>query len=247
MLKLSGKHSFKKTSVSRSSVESASGPQSRRVDDVFYQLSEVTEYLLLGGAPAVTVERIRARGVTCVINAAQLPNLPVDPDVAYLRVSVDDNPTANLSAYFDSAADTVERHRRRGGRTLVHCVAGVSRSASLVLAHQIKHGNLSLKDAFQRLRQRRPVVRPNAGFFQQLIEFERRVRGSASVRMVRHPAGGGDLIPDVYESEYRRLIGWAEWLRHKNLGTCQHTEYGSLTSHSMQCFEIRSLERTILI
>ncbi|XP_037080106.1 dual specificity protein phosphatase 14-like isoform X2 [Pollicipes pollicipes] len=187
-----------------------------RPDDVFYELSPVTEYLLLGGAPAVTVERIRQLGVTCVINVTELPNLPV-AGVDYIRIAIDDLPSAQLSAFFDSAADAVEQQRRRGGRTLIHCVAGVSRSASLVLAHQVKHAGLSLREAFQRVRSRRAVVRPNAGFFQQLIEFERRVRGSASVRMVRHPAGGGELIPDVYETEYRRLIGWAEWLRTKNL------------------------------
>lgn len=187
-----------------------------RPDDVFYELSEINDYIVLGGAPAVTIDRIRALGVTCVINVTPLPNLPV-AGVDYLRIAVDDVPTAPLAAHFDTAADTVELHRRRGGRTLIHCVAGVSRSATLVLAHQVKHAGLSLREAFQRLRARRRVVRPNAGFFAALVEFERRVRGAASVRMVRHPAGGAELIPDVYESEYRRLIGWAEWLRSKGL------------------------------
>ena len=200
-------------------------PQSRqrpasslvRPDDVFYELSEINDYIVLGGAPAVSIDRIRALGVTCVINVTPLPNLPVN-GVDYLRIAVDDVPTAPLAAHFDMAADTVELHRRRGGRTLVHCVAGVSRSATLVLAHQVKHAGLSLREAFQRLRSRRRVVRPNAGFFAALVEFERQVRGAASVRMVRHPAGGPELIPDVYETEYRRLIGWAEWLRSKGLG-----------------------------
>ena len=188
-----------------------------RPDDVFYELTEINDYIVLGGAPAVTIDRIRALGITCVINVTSLPNLPV-AGVDYLRIPVEDVPTAPLAPHFDAAADTVELHRRRGGRTLVHCVAGVSRSATLVLAHQVKHAGLTLREAFQRVRARRRVVRPNAGFFAALVEFERRVRGAASVRMVRHPAGGAELIPDVYEAEYRRLIGWAEWLRSKGLG-----------------------------
>ncbi|XP_043245820.1 dual specificity protein phosphatase 14-like [Amphibalanus amphitrite] len=187
-----------------------------RADDVFYELTEINDYIVLGGAPAVTVDRIRALGVTCVINVTPLPNLPIS-GVDYLRIPVEDVPTAPLAAHFDTAADTMERHRRRGGRTLVHCVAGVSRSASLVLAHQVKHAGLSLREAFARVRARRRVVRPNTGFFAALVEYERRVRGAASVRMVPHPAGGAELIPDVYEVEYRRLIGWADWLRSKGL------------------------------
>lgn len=68
-----------------------------------------------------------------------------------------------------------------GGCVLVHCLAGRSRSAALVLAYLVKHLDLSLRSAFLHLRACRPAVRPNSGFFSQLIEFERQIRGSTSV------------------------------------------------------------------
>lgn len=95
--------------------------------------------------------------------------------------------------------------RCAGGKTLVHCVAGVSRSASLCLAYLIKHERMPLRKAFAHLRSRRPSIRPNTGFFTQLIEFERRLFGAATVSMV-HNQAAGTIIPDVYEVEYQNML-----------------------------------------
>lgn len=95
--------------------------------------------------------------------------------------------------------------RLRGGRTLVHCVAGVSRSAAMVLGYLVKHRAMSLADAFALLRAARPAVRPNSGFFRQLIDWELRQLGTSSVSMVHHPALAAP-IPDVYEADYRNTF-----------------------------------------
>ncbi|XP_037796407.1 dual specificity protein phosphatase 18-like [Penaeus monodon] len=113
-------------------------------------------------------------------------------------------------------ADKIEEVRRRGGRVLVHCVAGVSRSPALVLAYLVKHCDMSLREAFLHARKARPNIRPNAGFFAQLIEFEREVRGGASVTLVRD-AALGLAIPDVCEDELRVLrdTRWARLIHER--------------------------------
>jgi len=102
--------------------------------------------------------------------------------------------------------------RSAGGKTLVHCVSGVSRSASLCLAYLMKHERMPLRRAFAHLKSRRPSVRPNTGFFTQLIEYERRVFGAATVSMVYNPAAGM-LIPDVYEPEYQKMLWYQQHYR----------------------------------
>lgn len=89
----------------------------------------------------------------------------------------------------------------KGGRTLVHCVAGVSRSAALCLGYLVKYHGMNLKRAFTHLRDRRPCVRPNSNFFCQLIQFEKQIRGTHSVSMV-HNSAAKAVIPDVYEEDY---------------------------------------------
>ncbi|OON22867.1 hypothetical protein X801_01226 [Opisthorchis viverrini] len=56
----------------------------------------------------------------------------VDPPPAQLRnavissmhVPVEDMEGANLRAHFDRVGDRIASEQRRGGRTLVHCMAG---------------------------------------------------------------------------------------------------------------------------
>jgi serine/threonine/tyrosine-interacting-like protein 1 len=57
-------------------------------------------------------------------------------------------------------------------RILVHCNLGISRSSSVILAYLMKTFHAALFEAFKFLRHRRPIVCPNLGFLQQLIEFE---------------------------------------------------------------------------
>jgi protein-tyrosine phosphatase len=92
-------------------------------------------------------------------------------------VRVEDLPWSPLDSYFDVVADKIATNRDRGIKTLVHCVAGVSRSASLCIVYLMKHDNLTLRQAYQHVKSARPIIRPNAGFWQQMVDYERRVKG----------------------------------------------------------------------
>lgn len=55
---------------------------------------------------------------------------------------------------------------------LVHCMAGISRSASLLIYFFMKKYNLNYVDAEKILRDRRPIVNPNPGFRAQLLSYQ---------------------------------------------------------------------------
>uniref|UniRef100_A0A646QF89 protein-serine/threonine phosphatase n=1 Tax=Hemiscolopendra marginata TaxID=943146 RepID=A0A646QF89_9MYRI len=209
-------HVLRRTTTS-SSAPSRSGMM-RPDGPVFNQLAQITDYLFLSGARAVHYSRIVERGITCVINVTiELPNLPI-PNVEYVKVPVDDTPYANLFNYFDVVADKIAEVRRQGGRTLVHCIAGVSRSATLCIAYLMKYEGMSLRKAYLHVKARRPIAHPNHGFFKQLIDYERRLFGQETVRMVTSTAG---LIPDVYEEEYRNIV-WLSTYK-SDFGNCVST------------------------
>lgn len=77
----------------------------------------------------------------------------------------------------------------------MHCVAGVSRSATICIAYLMRYHRISLLQAYLFVKSKRPVIRPNNGFFRQLIDFERRLFGKTTVKMVHSPIGS---VPDVY-------------------------------------------------
>ena len=56
-----------------------------------------------------------------------------------------------------------------GGKVLVHCYAGVSRSATIVIAYLILEHNLGCLEATALVKRQRPEVFPNAGFQRQLV------------------------------------------------------------------------------
>lgn len=68
----------------------------------------------------------------------------------------------NLSMYF----------RKDGSKCLVHCKMGISRSAATVIAYAMKENGWDLKKAFDYVKQRRTVTKPNPSFMRQLEEYQ---------------------------------------------------------------------------
>lgn len=98
-----------------------------------------------------------------------------------LKIRVDDHPYARLHEHFDQVADRIKAQKDRGGKTLVHCMAGVSRSASLVIVYLMKHCGMSLRQAYHYVKSARPIIRPNVGFWAKMVEYEKRLRGEYTV------------------------------------------------------------------
>jgi hypothetical protein len=69
---------------------------------------------------------------------------------------------------------------------------------------------MSLKEAFLHCKSRRDMSQPNPSFFQQLIDFERKVRGNTSVRIVTKRLEGMEdqdiKVPDFYEKEFPEKV-----------------------------------------
>lgn len=137
------------------------------------QINEITPNLYLTSVYGATKENISRRGITLLVNAAQeLPKQEIS-GVESIKLFLDDSTSVSISQYFDRIADKINEHASQGGRSLVHCVLGVSRSTTLCLAYLMKYKNMSLKSAFDYVSARRPCVRPNSGFWRQLVEYEK--------------------------------------------------------------------------
>lgn len=67
----------------------------------------------------------------------------------------------------------VDEVKGAGGKTLVHCHAGVSRSATICIAYVMYSRHASLDTAFEFVKSCRSEISPNAGFMHQLLEFEK--------------------------------------------------------------------------
>ena len=97
------------------------------------------------------------------------------PGVKYLVIDAEDVPSYPLHRHFAECLRFIQGGIRSGGQILVHCHAGVSRSATIVLLHLMINRGLSLPDAWAILKARRPVANPNPGFWARLEQINQRI------------------------------------------------------------------------
>lgn len=137
-------------------------------------VTEVEPSLFLGSMyDALDVALVGKLSVTHTVNAtrARLPANGVDR----LDVPIEDDPGEDIYKHFSRVCSFTNAALCAGGRVLVHCEQGVSRSATLVAAFLVQSASIPAKEAMVRLKERRPMVCPNLGFLQALLEWEAQV------------------------------------------------------------------------
>ncbi|CAN0922568.1 Dual specificity protein phosphatase 12 [Linum grandiflorum] len=88
-----------------------------------------------------------------------------------MAVPIRDTESEDLLDYLEVCLDFIDRSRKEGS-VLVHCFAGVSRSAAIITAYLMRSEQLSLEDALKSLRESCEFVCPNDGFLDQLKMYE---------------------------------------------------------------------------
>mmetsp|Transcript_8686 Transcript_8686/g.14420 ORF Transcript_8686/g.14420 Transcript_8686/m.14420 type:complete len:459 (+) Transcript_8686:148-1524(+) len=154
----------------------------------------LTDNILVGGRDdAEDLNKLMAYGVTHILNTAQqVPNYYPE-NFVYFKVAILDNTSATINETADHVSAFLHHIESIGGRVLVHCVAGVSRSVSMIILHLIRNHQLPLNDAFNYIRSCRNQICPNEAFKLQLANLEMQVLGYSSV------AKSSDRAWDFYE------------------------------------------------
>lgn len=65
--------------------------------------------------------------------------------IDHLKIKIDDSPFENISQHFSTCIDFISKNIKYGN-VFVHCVAGVSRSATIVIAYVMRLKKYGLKN-----------------------------------------------------------------------------------------------------
>ncbi|XP_042899230.1 dual specificity protein phosphatase 10 [Parasteatoda tepidariorum] len=140
----------------------------------------ILPFLYVGNAKdAEDVCRLKELGIGYVLNVtSQVPGYCDEHGFAFLRLPAMDSYQQNIKQYFKKAFAFIDEARQRNSAVLVHCQAGISRSATIVIAYLMYHTNMSSMDAYKMVKNKRPIISPNLHFMGQLVELEHVLRNN---------------------------------------------------------------------
>jgi protein-tyrosine phosphatase len=94
------------------------------------------------------------------------------PNSEWHRLVIDDDRNENISQYFSKVHKIISEADVDNKNVIVHCAAGISRSATLVLAYLMIENKWEYEEAYLFLKSKRPIIEPNVGFITQLRDLE---------------------------------------------------------------------------
>jgi hypothetical protein len=137
--------------------------------------------LFLGSyAAASNQAALRAMGITHIVNATCEYENTFPGAFEYLHIAAKDSRNERLSPYFPVVSAYVTQACAQGGKVLVHCQHGISRSVTLLVASMMAMENKRLKDVLGPLTLLRSEVEPNPSFMYELRAWENYLFGNVT-------------------------------------------------------------------
>ncbi|OLN92171.1 Dual specificity protein phosphatase PPS1 [Colletotrichum chlorophyti] len=143
--------------------------------------SRILDYMYLGNlGHANNPDLLRALGIGQILSVGEL-SMWRDGELeewgtenVCVVQGVQDNGIDPLTDDFERCLEFIERGRRNGTATLVHCRVGVSRSATICIAEVMRSRGLSFPRAYCFVRARRlnVIIQPHLRFAYELLKWE---------------------------------------------------------------------------
>jgi predicted protein tyrosine phosphatase len=111
---------------------------------------------------------LKKLGITHILSVCD-EHLKIDTQqFVHKVICVDDKSDVDLLARFEEAHRFIEQ-----GNTLVHCLAGISRSATVTISYLMSKMNKTVMEATELVHTARSCIKPNTGFMNQLERYEK--------------------------------------------------------------------------
>ena len=138
---------------------------------MFNNLDEIIDGLWLGNySAAEDITDLKNKGIKKILTVMEQdgPKYIKEDGFIHKKINALDNSIQNIIQYFGECLNFIKGEEK----VLVHCMAGASRSATIVIAYLMWEKKMSFNDAFNFVKGKRLII-PNLGFKQQLEMFEK--------------------------------------------------------------------------
>jgi len=145
-------------------------------------MSKVLDHLYIGTyGDAVEVDQLKRAGITHIINCVEDTRQYkhayktgaefYGEEFKYLGFMSQDDESYPILVHFEDVYSFIEDARESNGKCLIHCMAGVNRSAALCVAYLMVHQSMGAISAVETVLNARGMILTNAGFVKQLVKF----------------------------------------------------------------------------
>ncbi|CAI9167405.1 unnamed protein product [Rangifer tarandus platyrhynchus] len=147
-------------------------------------LTRILPHLYLGSQKDVLNKDLMTQnGISYVLNASNsCPKPDFICESRFLRIPINDNYCEKLLPWLDKSIEFIDKAKLSSCQVIVHCLAGISRSATIAIAYIMKTMGMSSDDAYRFVKDRRPSISPNFNFLGQLLEYERSLKLLAALQ-----------------------------------------------------------------
>jgi protein-tyrosine phosphatase len=131
----------------------------------------IEEGLFLGSLDAAEdPELLEKHNITCVLSILDSfrGTHHYGPNITHKKITLVDSPAARIIDHLPHGLKFISEALNAGKNILVHCAAGISRSASMVIAFLMVKYSCDFETAKRMVREKRACIWPNQGFENQL-------------------------------------------------------------------------------
>ena len=143
--------------------------------DYIENLNLIEDNLFLGSITATqsqgNLSKLKIKTILSVMDV-HIKNSKKFDSISYHWVMAFDFEEQDLLSYFEETNQIIALAQITNRPVLVHCMAGVSRSATIVIAYIMNKYRMSFREAFEFVQIKRSIIDPNEGFRQQLKLYE---------------------------------------------------------------------------
>ena len=142
----------------------------------FSEPTKIIDNLYLGSAyNAASFYKLKNNNIKLIINVTNSISKYYPDDFQYLKYELEDNNNDSISEFLIDSYINIKRFQKNNPESniLVHCFAGASRSASIILYYLVIENrknniNYSLEDALDYLKEKRIIINPTQKFINEL-------------------------------------------------------------------------------
>eukprot|EP00483_Globobulimina_turgida_P000967 UN00969 len=206
-------------------------------------MQEVIPNVCMGSVIAAkNKELLESNGITHIIAIGWNLEKYFEDDFEYLLLNkIEDSPESIILSQLGKCFNFMDKCMEENGKLFVHCHKGLSRSATVVIAYEMRKTKLDFETVHRQIKKRRPFIMPNIGFQAQMHEF---YENDFSLNMESYD--GFDVINYIKE----RLPGMLERItvnykayNSNKMDGIDENELFELTLYTHQCHKLQQKEK----